>query len=286
MSRGAGIKTSRDSRHMAGDIPKNANGEPVEVPPGHVRLRMTVAYDGTNYCGWQWQDGQMTVQQRIEEALARLFRHASRVGGSSRTDTGVHAVGMVAHFDLPEDDWRMEPRKLVLALNAHLPNDVRILAAVKAKPTFHSRFSARGKQYRYLVWNHPAHHPLLLTHSWHVPWDLDLDRMRRAARSLLGRHDFLALSSSPGYERQHTIRHLSRCEIRRSGPLLTFIIEADGFLYRMCRGIVGTLVQVGNGKIPTTELTPLLASRDRCLTGMTAPAQGLILQKVYYPPRA
>jgi tRNA pseudouridine38-40 synthase len=116
--------------------------------------------------------------------------------------------------------------------------------------------------------------------------DLDLDRMRRAARSLLGRHDFLALSASPGYERQHTIRNLSRCEIRRSGPLLTFIIEADGFLYRMCRGIVGTLVQVGNGKIPTTELTPLLASRDRCLTGMTAPAQGLVLQKVYYPPRA
>lgn len=271
---------------MAGDIPKNANGEPVEVPSGHVRLRMTVAYDGTNYCGWQWQDGQMTVQQRIEEALVRLFRHPSRVSGSSRTDTGVHAVGMVAHFDLPEDDWRMEPRKLVLALNAHLPNDVRILSAVKAKPTFHSRFSARGKQYRYLVWNHPAHHPLLLTQSWHVPWDLDLDRMRQAARSLLGRHDFLALSASPGYERQHTLRNLSRCEIRRSGSLLTFIIEADGFLYRMCRGIVGTLVQVGNGKIPTTELTPLLASRDRCLTGMTAPAQGLVLQKVYYPPRA
>lgn len=246
---------------------------------------MTIAYAGTHYCGWQWQDGQVTVQQRIEEALAQLFRRISRVSGSSRTDTGVHAVGMVAHFDVPDEDWRMEPRKLVLAVNAHLPDDIRILTAARARETFHSRFSAMGKQYRYLVWNHSAHHPLLMAQSWHVPWELDLGKMRQAASSLVGRHDFLALSASPGYERNHTHRNLSRCEIRRSGPLITFVIEADGFLYKMCRGIVGTLVQVGCGKIATTELTSLLSTRDRCLTGMTAPAQGLVLHRVFYPSR-
>lgn len=260
--------------------------EPIEVPPGQARLRMIVAYEGTHYFGWQWQDGQVSVQQRIEEALAKLFRRVSRVSGSSRTDTGVHALGMVAHFDIPEEDWRMEPRKLVLAANAHLPNDIRVLSAVRAKPTFHSRFSARGKQYRYLVWNHAAHHPLLMAQSWHVPWELDVSRMKQAAASLVGRRDFLAFSASPGYERQHTVRNLTRCEIRRSGPMLTFIIEADGFLYKMCRGIVGTLVQVGNGKISTTDLPPLLATRDRCLTGMTAPAHGLVLHQVFYLPRA
>lgn len=262
------------------------NDAQIEVPPGKVRIRLTVAYSGTRYFGWQWQDGQVTVQQRLEEALSKLFSQASRVSGSSRTDTGVHALGMIAHFDLPREHWRMQPRKLVLAVNAHLPEDIRVLSAARTRATFHSRFSAQGKQYRYLVWNHPAHHPLLQAQSWHVPWELDLSRMREAAKSLVGRHDFLALSSTPGYERHHTLRTLRRCEIRRSGPLLTFILEADGFLYRMCRGIVGTLVQVGTGKIPETNLQPLLITRDRRLTGMSAPAHGLVLQRVFYSPGA
>ena len=250
--------------------------------PGHIRLRLTVAYDGTAYAGWQLQPKDVSVQLRVEEALAKIFPGAPRAHSSSRTDTGVHAVGMSVHFDVPREAFRMTASKLVLAVNAHLPEDIRVLAAARAKPDFHARFRASGKQYRYLVWNHAAHHPLLRTQAWHFPRPLDVAAMRAAAASLVGRHDFRAFSSTPGYERKHTIRHVTRCEVKRSGPLLTVVIEADGFLYKMCRGIVGTLVQVGAGKFRPDELLPMLESKDRSLAGMTAPAHGLVLWRVYY----
>jgi tRNA pseudouridine38-40 synthase len=263
--------------------------EPEILAPGHVRLRLTVAYDGTNYFGWQRQRSDISVQQRIEEALAKIFPGAPCLYGSSRTDTGVHAVGMAAHFDVPRTAFRMTPRKLVLAVNAHLPEDIRVMTAARAKADFHARYSASGKQYRYLVWNHPAHQPLLRTQAWHYPRALDVAAMRAAAATLVGRHDFLAFSATPGYERRHTIRNVTRCEVKRSGSLITVIIEADGFLYKMCRGIVGTLVQVGIGRFKSGEVLPMLASRNRSLAGMTAPGHGLVLWKVYYrrkPPAA
>jgi len=255
------------------------------VAPGWVRLKVTVAFDGTRYFGWQLQPKDVSVQLRLEEALAKLFPSGPRVHSSSRTDTGVHAVGMVAHFDVPRSAFRMSPDKLVLAVNAHLPPDVRVLSARRARSGFHARFSARGKQYRYQVWNHPAHHPLLMGQSWHFPRPLDLAAMRRAAATLVGRHDFRAFSATPGYERRHTVRHVTRCDVRRAGDMITVIIEADGFLYTMCRGIVGTLVQVGVGKFAPEAILPMIESRDRSLAGMTAPAQGLVLWKVYYPAK-
>lgn len=259
--------------------------EEIPLPPTHVRLRLTVAFDGTNYFGWQWQPADVSVQQKVEESLAQVFPSRPRANGCSRTDTGVHAQALVAHFDIPKAEFRMTPRKLVLALNAHLPEDIRIMAAARARRDFHARFSARGKQYRYFVWNHPAHSPLLRRQSWQVPRPLDVTAMRAAAAQLVGRHDFLAFSATPGYERRHTVRHVTRCEVQRSGPLLTFILEADGFLYKMCRGIVGTLVQVGQGRFQPGEVLPMLASRDRRLAGMTAPAQGLVLWRVFYTAR-
>lgn len=252
------------------------------LAPGHLRLRLTVAFDGTNYFGWQWQPADISVQQKVEEALARIFPSQPRVNGCSRTDTGVHAQALVAHFDVPRAEFRMPTRKLILAVNAHLPEDIRITSAARAKADFHARFSARGKQYRYFVWNHSAHSPLLRHQSWQVPRPLDLRAMRAAAAQLVGRHDFLAFSATPGYARRHTVRHLRRCEVKRSGPLITVILEADGFLYKMCRGIVGTLVQVGLGRFRADQVLPMLESRDRCLAGMTAPAQGLVLWKVFY----
>ncbi len=252
------------------------------LAPGHLRLRLTIAFDGTSYFGWQWQPADISVQQKVEEALARIFPSKPRVSGCSRTDTGVHAQALVAHFDVPRTEFPMTPAKLVLAANAHLPEDIRVLAAARARPDFHARFSTRGKQYRYFVWNHAAHSPLLRHQSWQVPRPLNLTAMRTAAAQLVGRHDFRAFSSTPGYERRHTVRQVTRCEVKRSGPLVTVVLEADGFLYKMCRGIVGTLVQVGLGRFQPQEILPMLESRDRRLAGMTAPAHGLVLWKVFY----
>lgn len=268
-------------------IPSPAHSrENVEtLEPGHIRLRVVVAYDGAAYSGWQRQPVDISVQQRVEEALAKIFQKPIPVSGSSRTDTGVHAAGLCAHFDVPKEKLRFPPRKLVLAVNAWLPEDIRILSASRAPVGFHARFSARGKQYRYRVWNHPAHHPMWRHQSWHVPRPLDLKAMRQAARAFEGCHDFLAFSASPGYARHHTRRTITRCSVVRSGPLVTFLIEADGFLYKMCRGIAGTLVQVGLGRFAPDSIPQLLESRDRCLSGMTAPAQGLVLWKVYYPQK-
>ncbi|MFO1460314.1 MAG: tRNA pseudouridine(38-40) synthase TruA [Verrucomicrobiota bacterium] len=253
--------------------------------PGHVRIRLTVAFEGTRYAGWQTQPGRVTVQETVEQALGRLFGTAPDLYSSSRTDAGVHALGMAAHFDVPKEQLRMPPRKLVLAVNAWLPEDIRVTSAARTRKEFHARYSARGKQYRYFVWNHAAHSPLERHRSWHVPRRLDLVRMRAAARSLVGQHDFLAFSASPGYARRHTIRTVTRCDVRRSGDQVMIVIEADGFLYKMCRGIAGTLVQVGLGRFSPESLVPMLESRDRRLAGMSAPAQGLVLWKVAYRKR-
>lgn len=252
----------------------------------YQRLKLTLAFDGAGYAGWQWQEGAVTVQQRLEEALAKLFPSKPRVHSSSRTDAGVHAAGMVAHFDAQDVEWRMTPRKLILAINAHLPEDIRVLEVRKVPADFHARFQSSGKQYRYVVWNHPAHHPLWRHQSWHVTWKLDVKAMRVAAASLEGRHDFLAFSATPGYQRRHTIRTITRCAVLQSGAKLTFVIEADGFLYKMCRGIVGTLIQVGSGRFAPGSIVPMLESRDRRLAGMTAPAKGLVLWRVYYRKRS
>jgi tRNA pseudouridine38-40 synthase len=250
--------------------------------PGPLKLRLTIAYDGTHYAGWQVQKIGLGVQQRIEEALARLFPSAPRLHSSSRTDTGVHALGMVAHFEVPRAEFRLTPSKLPLALNAHLPEDIRVLSAARCRPDFHARFDAAGKQYRYLVWNHAAMNPLLRTQAWHVPRPLDLGAMRTAAALFAGRHDFRSFAANRGYEAPSTVRTVSRCQIVRRGPMLTFILEADGFLYKMCRGIVGTLVQVGLGKLSPDDIPRILASRDRRVAGMSAPAHGLVLWRVFY----
>ncbi len=247
-----------------------------------MKFKLTIAYDGTGYAGWQVQTSGVGVQQKVEEALGRLFPSVKRIHSSSRTDTGVHALGMVAHVEIPAAEFKMPVAKLALALNAHLPKDVRVLAATRCRADFHARFDAAGKQYRYFVWNYPGMNPLVRHQAWHVPRKLDLAAMRSAAKLFLGRHDFKSLAASRNYEVESTVRTLTRCDVKRSGPMLTFVIEGDGFLYKMCRGIVGTLVQVGQGKIAAADIKTILSRRDRRVAGMTAPAQGLVLWKVFY----
>lgn len=247
-----------------------------------IKLRLTIAFDGTNYSGWQVQKGDTGVQEVIEKAVSRVIEGRHRLHSSSRTDTGVHAMGMVAHLELPKAKFHLRPQKLRLALNAHLPEDIRIVTVARAKPTFHARFDARGKQYRYTVWNHPAMNPLLRTTAWHYPQALDLDAVRQAAAHFVGTHNFRAFAANRGYAYENTTRTLTRCDVKRSGPQLTFIIEGNGFLYRMCRALVGTLVQVGRGRFRPEDIPEMLANPDRRIAGMTAPAHGLVLWTVRY----
>jgi tRNA pseudouridine38-40 synthase len=247
-----------------------------------IKIKMTVAYDGSRYAGWQVQKTGVGVQQMMEEALGKLFRSSPRIHSSSRTDTGVHALGMVAHVEIPHSEFQIPVPKLALALNAFLPEDIRVMTANRCPADFHARFDATGKQYRYFAWNHLAANPLLRHVAWHLPQPLDLTDMRAAAKVFLGKHDFKSFAATRNYEMESTVRTLWRCEIKRSGPLLTFIIEGDGFLYKMCRGIVGTLAQLGRGKFTRADLKKMLAAKDRRAAGMTAPAHGLVLWKVFY----
>jgi tRNA pseudouridine38-40 synthase len=247
-----------------------------------LKFKLVLAYDGSRYEGWQAQKIGTGVQQIVETALAKLFPSTPRLHSSSRTDTGVHALGMVAHFEISRDEFKMPIRRLALATNSWLPEDVRVLSASRTPEKFHARFDATGKQYRYFVWNHAAMNPLLQNRAWHFPVKLDLAKMRAAAKLFIGKHDFRCFAGTRSYEMKSNVRTLTRCDIKKSGAQLTFIIEGDGFLYKMCRGIVGTLVQVGQGKIPLARVEEILASRDRRVAGMTAPAHGLVLWKVFY----
>lgn len=255
-----------------------------EAPPSEpvVKIKLVIAYDGTNYAGWQIQKIGLGVQQVVEEALQKIFSVFIRLHSSSRTDTGVHALGMVAHLEVPMARFNMPIAKVALAINANLPEDIRVMSAVLCPPDFHARFDAEGKQYRYFVWNHHALNPLLRHQAWLVPQELDLERMKSAAALFVGKHDFRAFAATRGYEMETNVRTLYRCDFRKQGPLLTFVIEGDGFLYKMCRGIVGTVIQVGQGKFPPEGVTAMLASRDRRHAGMSAPAHGLVLWKVFY----
>ncbi|MDP7050995.1 MAG: tRNA pseudouridine(38-40) synthase TruA [Verrucomicrobiota bacterium] len=247
-----------------------------------IRFKLTIAYEGSGYAGWQVQKKDVGVQQRVEEALRELFPSVRRIHSSSRTDTGVHALGMVAHVDVPKTEFKMELRKLALALNSFLPADIRIVRAVRAKAGFHAQYDAKGKQYRYVVWNDVAMNPLLINRAWHVAKILDLAAMKRAARLFVGKRNYRSFASNRNYEMETYVRRLTRCEVRRSGKQLTFVIEGDGFLYKMCRGIVGTLVQVGEGRLNAAAIRRILKAQDRRVAGMNAPACGLVLWKVLY----
>jgi tRNA pseudouridine38-40 synthase len=247
-----------------------------------LKFKLTIAYDGSAYQGWQVQKIGTGVQEKIEAALGKIFPSVKRIHSSSRTDTGVHALGMVAHVEIPRTEFKMPVAKLALALNANLPADIRVMSATRCAADFHARFQATGKQYRYFVWNHGAMNPLLRSQAWHVPLKLDVAAMRAASKLFIGKHDFKSFAGTRNYEMETTVRTLTRCDIKRAGPQLTFIIEGDGFLYKMCRGIVGTLVQVGQGKIAAPDIKDILASRDRRVAGMTASAHGLVLWKVFY----
>jgi len=247
-----------------------------------VGHKLTIAYRGTDFFGWQRQGEKRTVQECLEAALRIIWGRQIDLQGSGRTDAGVHATGQVASFTAP----RLHAAPVVVrALNANLPRDVRVTACRLVAPTFHARFDAVEKTYRYLVYNHPVQDPFTLLTHWHIPHDLDLMRMRRAARLLLGEHDFASFTSNPGYERPRgTVRTLRRAVIVRRGPELSFRFTANGFLYRMVRNLVGGLIKVGGGRLTVDDFGRILRAKSRSEAPPNAPAHGLYLVSVTYPP--
>jgi tRNA pseudouridine38-40 synthase len=254
---------------------------PHRFDPALQGHKLTLAYRGTEFSGWQRQDAKRTVQECLEKALLQLWGEPISLQGSGRTDTGVHALGQVASFNAPR---RHGAAMLQQALNANLPRDVRVVKCRLVPPSFHARFDAMGKTYRYLIWNHFVQDPFTFDTHWHVPRPLDLAAMRRAARALVGEHDFASFTSNPGYERASTVRRMRRATISRRGAVLSFHFAADGFLYRMVRNLVGALVKVGHGKISAHDFVDILRARSRSRAPATAPACGLYLMQVNYPP--
>jgi len=239
-------------------------------------IRLTVGYDGTDFCGWQRQPGDRTVQGDVEDALAKLAGKRVSVVGAGRTDAGVHAQGQVASF---RSELRLEDDELRRALNALLPEDVRVSSVRTAPAGFDARKSARSKVYRYRIYNASQVSPFLFRYVLHWPGRLDFERMAEAARLFKRRADFTAFSSN---RLLHPVRLVLRSELKKKGREITYTIEADGFLRYMVRTIVGTLLEVGRGKIEPREVEDLFARRKRSLASPTAPAKGLCLVKVIY----
>jgi tRNA pseudouridine38-40 synthase len=242
--------------------------------------RLTLAYRGAAYAGWQRQENAVAVQQVVEEALERLLGHAVRIVGASRTDAGVHARAQVAHLELPRD---FPPRGLVHGTNRHLPEDVRVLAAAAMPPGFHARKHAAGKEYLYRLSRAAVISPLDALFVAPAPAALDLDRMARAASSLPGRHDFSAFALAGGSHGQ-PFRRIFSARWEERGEEIAFQVVGEGFLRGMVRALVGTLVEVGTGRRTPESFAGLLAGRPRGEAGPTAPARGLVLRRVLYPP--
>ena len=246
-------------------------------------FKITVAYDGTDFNGWQRQPDGTSIQALLEDALRELDARDVTVTGAGRTDAGVHALEQVAAFAL---ERTIAPDALVRAVNVRLPESVRILTAEPVDASFHPRFDAKSKTYRYRVWNADVLSPFERRYAWHIIDRLDVDAMNVAAALLVGSHDFAAFCGT-GSDAATTTRtilssRIAECGVRSESALLEYEVSGDGFLRHMVRNIVGSLVEVGRGRFPPSWLGEVLASRDRTKAGRTAPALGLFLVGVKY----
>jgi len=266
----------------SGSRPRN------EVRASGRNIKLEIEYDGTAYCGWQVQVSHKhkSIQETIEKALHKILQEKIRLIASGRTDAGVHALAQVANF---KTHSQIGLAKLQKALNGNLPSDLAINKAEEADTGFHSRFQAKAKLYRYTILNRGWHSALLRNSVYFYPYPLDIRVMQKEARCLLGRHDFRAFCAA-GSGAKSTFRQVKNISIHKRYyplsairyPLVTIDIEADGFLYNMARNIVGTLLEIGRGKLPGGSLKKILLAKNRRLAGATAPASGLCLLKVKY----
>ena len=246
-------------------------------------IKITIEYDGTDFHGWQIQDkGKRTVQGEIEKTLFKIFKRRIKVIGSGRTDSGVHAEGQVANFKTSSS---MTPLQMLKALNVLLPEDVAIKKAEEAVEKFHAQYSVKSKIYRYTISNHLTRSSLGRNYCLHYPYPLNLGLMRKETKVLVGRRDFKSFQAAgskkvPGPK--NTIRTIKKIEIKKKNDIITIEIEADGFLYKMVRSIVGTLLAAASGRLSAGSMKKILKAKNRMLAGQTAPAKGLCLVEVKY----
>jgi tRNA pseudouridine38-40 synthase len=243
-------------------------------------IKLVLQYDGTGLCGWQRQKNQPTIQEHLETALSRLCDEPITITGAGRTDAGVHALGQAANF------YTTAPRTLdeiISGGNALLPNQIAILSAEPVPHDFHARYSAASKVYYYDLFLGPVRPVLRRNFVWHVGPHLDMDAMNQALKALLGEHDFASFQST-GTEVKTTVRTMLRADMDcLEDDIVRITFEANGFLRHMVRALVGTLVEIGRGKLNSDQMTDILASQDRDQAGPTAPPQGLFLKQVIYP---
>ncbi len=243
------------------------------------QIKLVIEYDGTSLCGWQRQPNGPTVQQHLEEALAKLLTHDVRITGASRTDAGVHARGQVATF---HTERPIELRGIRRGVNSMLPEAIAVREVSEVAPDFHPRFSATGKHYRYLLYRGADRSPRWRARAWHHPQTLELEPMRTAAVALVGEHDFAAFRAI-GCAAKTTVRTIHGIEVTEApDDVLIIDVRGTAFLRNMVRIVVGTLAEVGRGYRPASQVAEIVAAKDRALAGMTAPAHGLELVEISY----
>lgn len=270
-----------------------------------TRLKLTLQYKGTNYCGWQVQPNGITIQEVLQRTLFKITRHKVKIIGSGRTDSGVHALAQVCHFDWPSpkglpQSIKKDPHKLVLGLNSLLPDDIAVTDCQIAPNNFHAQTWAKKKQYNYFILNSLFRSPFLEDYAWRIPYPLNIEKMKKAAKLFIGEHDFKAFCAADSTAKT-TVRRIYSITIglkqhlpflhtqdnERRVPsneqrIIRISITGNGFLKHMVRNIAGTLVDVGRGRQTITKLKKVIKSRDRRKAGATAPAKGLVLAKVVY----
>lgn len=244
------------------------------------RVKLTVAYDGTNYCGWQVQPNGLAVQEVLNKCLSELLKEEIVTLGASRTDAGVHALGNVAVFDT---EARMPAEKISYALNTKLPADIRIRESMEVPADFHPRFQKTIKTYEYKIYNHRFPDPTKRLYSCFHYYPLDVEKMQEAGKHLVGEHDFKSFSTFKP-EIESTVRHIYDLQVTRSADdVITIRIQGNGFLYHMVRIIAGTLIRVGGGYYPPEHVKEILEGKNRELAGETARPEGLTLVEIRYP---
>lgn len=241
-------------------------------------IRLTLRYDGTNYHGWQVQENAPTVQETLQNAVKLIVKDTASVIGCSRTDAGVHANMYCCNFKTQSE---MECDRLVTALNANLPNDIAVTLAEDVAEDFHSRYSCKGKEYVYRIWNSPVINPFENKYTFQYKYNLDERVLNEACKAFIGEHDYKGFCSA-GSAVKTTVRCVYDASVERNGDLVEFRVSANGFLYNMVRIMVGTLLYISQGKIQAEQLQDIILSGDRNTAGATAAPQGLFLNKVFY----